>query len=126
MSRIVTYQDQSFRIEQETHVRFLLGLEKRRHRGGSIAHWENPMPLAELPTFAASNRAEDLLPTRLVERVEYPAFGTTSQNIWELLHRATICNEGRLELHFAYSLPASKTWPLERCLMGLGWKQIFI
>jgi hypothetical protein len=126
MSRIVTYRGQSFRVEQEAHVRFLLGLEKRRRKGGSIAHWENLTPLAELPTFAASNRVEDLLPMRLVERVEYPFHGTTSQNIWELLHRATILNEGRLELHFAYSLPASKTWPFERCLMGLGWKQVFV
>jgi hypothetical protein len=125
MSRIVTYQNHSFRVEQEAHVRFLLGLEKRGRKGGSIAHWEILMPLEALPGFAASSRVEDLLPTRLVEHVEDIAFGTTCQNTWVLLHRATILNEGQLELHFAYSMPASKTWPLERCLMGLGWKQIF-
>lgn len=125
MSRIVTFRGLGYKIEQEGHVRFLLGLEKRRRIGGSIAHWEHLIPLVELPTFAASGKAEDLLPVRLVESVENPLLGTTHKNTWALLHRATLCNEGQLELHFAYSLPASKCWPLERCLLGLGWKQIF-
>lgn len=119
-SRFVTMNGERWQVKGEV-VRFRLEIGLRSRRGTTFKMWAVDRPYATVPTFAQSGRGEDLLPLVLVEKVE-SEFGE-HQNRWDLECVGTSFWEGELRLHFSVSVANSKKWPLERCLMEMGWKQ---
>lgn len=116
---IVTHDGKEIVVAHLDYVRFRLALTRRGRKSSSVEIWTRTMQIAEVPTFAASQRVEDLIPLRLVETVESDFGGV--QNTWTLAFDGAVRCVGELLVEVSYSCASSKSWPLQRCLMGLDW-----